>query len=262
MRHIYFDEAGIGNPEVEPYTVVAGIVLHVDNQYDSLRKYLLDMADDLVAPRDERPLDFVFHAKELWHGNGFFPRDDWKLEKRLEILGHLADIPNKFDLPIIYSCIKREEYVPKNLPKKQRRVADIKCHATCFVSCLDQADRWVEKFCPTEKAFAIVEHHKEHQSGLQLVADYLTNPRLYEAILNDTNFHWNPLEYFVETPLFSPKSGNSPLQVADICAFILSRALAEANHTEALLEKIRPQLVSGFIKNFFWNASPNEPESF
>lgn len=53
MRHIYFDEAGIGNPEVEPYTVVAGIVLHVDNQYDSLQKYLLDMADDLVAPRDE-----------------------------------------------------------------------------------------------------------------------------------------------------------------------------------------------------------------
>ena len=262
MRHIYFDEAGIGNPNIEPYTVVAGIVLHVDNQYDSLQKYLLEMANDLVAQSNKRPLEFVFHAKELWHGNGFFPRDDWTLEKRLEILGHLADIPENFNLPIIYSCIKREEYVPKDLKGKQRAAADKKCHATCFMSCLSQADRWIEQFYPDEKVFAIVEHHQSHKSGLQIVADYLTNPRLIEEIQNDNSLHCDPIKHFVETPLFSPKSGNSPLQIADICAFILSRALAEAKHSDVLLEKIRPQLASGFIKSFFQNGSPGEPESF
>ena len=85
VRHAYFDEAGISQ---EPYTVVAGIMIHVDAQYRGLQKYILDMADDLVGK--DRPMDFFFHAKELWHGSGFFPRDEWSLEKRMEILGYLA----------------------------------------------------------------------------------------------------------------------------------------------------------------------------
>ena len=109
LRHVYFDEAGIGNPDTEPYTVVAGVMLHVDDQYTPLQTYLLDMADDLVGPSLERPLDFVFHAKELWHGEGFFPRDNWGLDKRLAILAHLADIPRKFKLPIFYSCVERSK---------------------------------------------------------------------------------------------------------------------------------------------------------
>ena len=249
MRHVYFDEAGIGNPDSEPYTVVAGIMLHVDKQYEALQKYLLDMADDLVASEFKRPAKFVFHAKELWHGSGFFPRDEWSLQKRLEILGHLADIPAKFELPIIYSCVKRAE-LSRKYKKKTIKESNKICHTTCFLSCLSQVERWMEKFHKEEKAFAVVENHNDHKDFLSGIAQLLANPRIRSVIENDPNVSWAPLTYIVDEPLFVGKSGTSPVQIADVCAFILARALANANHSESLLKKIEPQLVSGFRRQF------------
>ena len=221
MRHLYLDEAGIGNPNIEPYTVVAGV----------------------------------------WHGSGFFPRSDWPLARRLEILNHLADIPSKFELPIIYSCLKREEFVPKELTGKKRALADKKCHCTCFSHCLSLADKWMEQFCREEKVFAIVEMHRDHRSGLHLVADVLNDPRLKGMIQKEKVLGIGPLDHFVETPLFAEKSGNSPLQIADTCAFILSKALADAEHSAPLLKKIEPRLVNGFIREFF-RREPGEKEVF
>lgn len=258
MRHAYFDEAGIGNPDNEPYTVVAGIMLDVDERYSPLQKYLLDMADDLVAPSLKRPLDFVFHAKDLWHGAGFFPRADWKLERRLEILGHLADVPQKFELPIIYCCVKREDYFPKDLPagtakrhlRAARAEANKKCHTICFLRCLTLVDGWMERNHKDEKAFVVAELHDDHRGLLLQAAQLFSNPRFRSDIENDPDISWSPLTYVVEEPLFVRKSGSSPVQVADVCAFILARALADAPHSEEWLEKIRPNLINGFRREF------------
>lgn len=259
VRHLYIDEAGIGNPDTEPYTVVAGFLMHVDGQYHALSKYLLDMADDLVAPNLQRPEDFHFHAKDIWHGSGFFRRSDWPLEKRLKILGHLADIPKLFELPIIYTCLKRDEVAPGKLTRKQRAVADKKTHSTCFLGCLRLADDLIERDVPGEQVFAVVEHHQAHRSGLQTVAETMANPRYrktFEESAELIGVQYHPLKHFVETPLFAQKSGSSPLQVADTCAFILARALAGGNHIDELLEKIKPQLVTGFRNRFF--KSPDQ----
>ena len=258
LRHVYFDEAGIGNPDIEPYTVVAGVMLHVDYQYTPLQTYLLDMADDLVGPSKERPIDFVFHARDLWHGEGFFPRDNWSLDRRLEILGYLADIPGKFDLPIIYSCVERSKFPPKNptrgsakrLLKKARAEATKKCHTICFLSCLTQVERWMEHAYKDEKVSVIVEQHKVHKSNLLIVAQLLSNPRARSTIENDPNISWPALTRIVEEPLFVQKSGTSPVQIADLCAFLLARAFAGKEDSEPLLEKIRPKFVSGFRRDF------------
>lgn len=263
LRHVYFDEAGIGNPDIEPYTVVAGVMLHVDDQYTPLQTYLLEMADNLVGPSKERPLDFVFHAKDLWHGEGFFPRDNWDLGKRLAILDHLADIPGKFDLPIIYSCVERSKFPPKNPPldsakvlfKKARAEATKKCHTICFLSCLTQVERWMEHAYEDEKVFVIVEQHKVHESNLLIVAQLLSNPRARSTIENDPNISWPALTRIVEEPLFVQKSGTSPVQIADLCAFLLARALAGKEDSQPLFEKIRPKLVSGFRRDFLKASS-------
>lgn len=263
LRHVYFDEAGIGNPDIEPYTVVAGVMLHVDLQYTPLQTYLLEMADDLVGPSKERPMDFVFHAKDLWHGKGFFPRDNWSLDRRLEILGYLADIPVKFKLPIIYSCVERSKFPPKNPPlgsakrlfKKARAEATKKCHTICFLSCLTQVERWMEHAYKDEKVSVIVEQHKVHKSNLLIVAQLLSNPRARSTIENDPNISWPALTRIVEEPLFVQKSGTSPVQIADLCAFLLARALAGKEDSEPQMEKIRPKLVSGFRRDFLKASS-------
>jgi hypothetical protein len=256
VRHLYLDEAGIGNPEIEPYTVVGGIAVHVDNQYDSLQKYLLDMADDLVAPSSQRPSNFCFHATALWHGNGFFHRDKgWTRPRRMEILRYLADIPEKFELPIIYSCLERATFCPASVRGKERRIADRKAHATAFLSTLTVAERWMEEKVPHEKIFAVVELHENHKKGLERVADVMTDPRAAEEIEKAADFHWRPLRRFADAPLMTPKSGKSPLQVADVCAFILSRALADRRDNfyednQDLFQRIEPLLVTGFRKDF------------
>ena len=229
--------------------------------HKSLQGYLLEMADDLIAPNDKRDPYFFFHAKDLWHGSGFFQRKQWALKKRLEILEHLADIPRKFKLPIVYSCLRREDFVPKDLRGKARAKADSKCHATCFLNCLSIVDQWISQNCPDEQAFAIIEHHQTHKGSLQLVAETLSDPRTADEIRRDDEMKWEPLNHFVETPLFAEKNGSSPLQIADVCAFILNKALAGAKHSEHMLKKIEPQLVTGFRYNFF-ETPDQDPETF
>ena len=261
MRNVYFDEAGLANPEHEPYTVVAGVVIQVDEQYEAIRRYLLDMADDFVGGR---PNNFAFHAKDLWHGEGFFPRPNpaltgpgmvWTLEQRLKILGHLADIPAKFDLPVIYSCIRRAPYLGE-LPLSRGarrgviREANKRCHVICFMSCLEQTERWMIHAYDSEKVFIVVEHHDDHREKLLEFAQLLSNPRAADVIDADTKIGWRALRHLVDDPLFVRKSGASPIQIADVCAFILARALGECQHALPLLERIRPNLVSGFTKNF------------
>ena len=219
------------------------------------------MADDLVAPSLKRSLNFAFHAKELWHGEGFFPRENWSRERRLEILGHLADIPQKFHLPIIYSCVKRSKYPPKNPPanspkrvfRRAQREATKRCHTICFLSCLEQVERWMECKHQEEKVFVVHELHENHKADLSEISKFFSNPRARSTIENDPDINWSALTHLVEEPLFVRKSGSSLVQIADVCAFILSRALAEKEHSKPLLEKIRPNLVSGFLCDFFQN---------
>lgn len=249
VRFSYFDEAGIANPKHEPYTVVAGIMIHADDQYQYLQKYILDIADDLVGK--DRPQDFVFHAKELWHGGKFFPRDKWSREKRFEILGHLTDIPRKYQFPLIYACVERAKFPAKNpADRKSRAQATRKCHMLCFLSCLSQTDEFVGAMYPGEMAFVVAEDHNEHRVMLRDGANILGNPRLAQIIKDDPGVSWKPNTHLVDEPLFQKKSGNSPLQVADVCAFILSRHFAADSYIAPLVEKIKPQLIRGLRTEF------------
>ena len=109
-----------------------------------------------------------------------------------------------------------------------------------------------------EKVFIFVEHHRDHKTYLLLLSELLANPRAKSTIENDPEIGWPALTHVVEVPHFAQKSGTSPLQVADICAFILARSLADANHSEQLLERIKPNLVSGFLRKFFVDSSVGE----
>lgn len=261
VRHIYFDDAGLANASHEPYTVVAGVVLHVDNQYTQVQKYLLDMADDLVGK--DRPANFYFHATDIWHGDGFHPRDTWDLPRRMKLLTYLAEIPWKFQLPIIYSCVERKPYLPEipaDMPRKKirrhRAAADEFCHKLAFLSCMGQTEKWMREMNPNEKIFAVVENHETHGEELRRIATYLGDARRRDEIAAKIKTGWPTLDHFVEDPLLMRKTGTSPLQLADACAFILSRALGERNHIEPFLEHIKPCLVSGFLKSFTRDSNP------
>jgi hypothetical protein len=250
VRFAYFDEAGIGDPAKEPFTVVAGIMLHVDEQYSALQQFILDMADALVGK--DRPLDFVFHATDLWHGGKFFPREKWPLERRMEILGHICSIPEAFQFQVFYTVIERAKYPPQDLSAKNAwKLATRRAHVICFLGCLQQVDGFMREALPDEKSFAVVEEHNDHRRLMKDAARFLGNRRLAPIVVDDPNLYWRPYEYLIDEPLFQSKSGVSPLQIADACAFIIAKHLGGDRHAEPHLEKLKPRMAVGWRTDFF-----------
>src|SRR4051794_1533132 len=103
MRLIYLDEAGTSAHE--PLAIVAGVIIQGDRQWLNVNDHMLGLIDRYIplAARE----NFVFHAKDVFHGTGFFQRELWPREKRWEILGELAKIPAMFDLPIVWGQLDK-----------------------------------------------------------------------------------------------------------------------------------------------------------
>jgi hypothetical protein len=76
MRFVYLDEAGISDGE--PILVVAGVIINADRDLAAVEDYLLGLAREYLP--DENPYRIAFHAKDIWHGHGLFPRDKWPRE--------------------------------------------------------------------------------------------------------------------------------------------------------------------------------------
>ena len=104
VRFAYLDEAGVSNPKQEPILVVAGVLVHADTKWKPLERRLRSLAQECVPA--EHLADFRFHAKDLFHGSGFFPRDKWSMEDRFRVLEELATLPAEFDLPVVYGAVE------------------------------------------------------------------------------------------------------------------------------------------------------------
>src|SRR5688572_19923792 len=67
VRFIFCDEAGISNPEHEPFAVVAAVIIDADRQLHAIERHLAKLVDRHIRPRHRE--GFVFHATELFNGS-------------------------------------------------------------------------------------------------------------------------------------------------------------------------------------------------
>jgi hypothetical protein len=61
--------------------VVAGILIHGDRSYRALEQKLRDLVIEEIPQSDRN--DFVFHAKDIFHGNKYFERERGRLRRGL-----------------------------------------------------------------------------------------------------------------------------------------------------------------------------------
>jgi hypothetical protein len=66
MRVAYLDEAGVGNVDAEPFTVVAGVIVSTALQWRTAQRWLHDIVKRNI--RKDEQQGFVFHATDLFHG--------------------------------------------------------------------------------------------------------------------------------------------------------------------------------------------------
>jgi hypothetical protein len=87
VRLVYMDEAGISKAAEEPFTVVAGVVVHADHQLNCVESALERI---LIRHIPERVRDgFVFHATELFNGGKTLRRE--KMISLARANGRLSD---------------------------------------------------------------------------------------------------------------------------------------------------------------------------
>jgi hypothetical protein len=237
MRMVYLDEAGISNPAHEPHVVVAGVIIHADRQWKAVELHLNDMADRYV-PGDRRA-GFVFHAKDLFHGSGAFPRNQWSREKRWEILDELIAIPEQLDLAVVPGYVERAA-----LTKKNPSMNTVNAQAIAFMICSYAIELYMRRVASQEVASIIMENNDQARRIIKSIQQFNRDPT-NAAVLTSLNFGEFVLSRIVDTVHFAEKSESSPLQVADACAFAIKRHLMKAPEADRFYKPLVRKMVIG-----------------
>jgi hypothetical protein len=245
VRFAYLDESGIGNPKAEPFVVVAGVIVHADAQLKALEKYLSDMANEFV-PATLR-MGFRFHAKDLFHGNGIFDRQRYPQHLRWEILRHLCEIPEKFDLPVVMGYVERAALLAKN-PAATPMELIVNGQAMAATACLFAVERYMRHPERAGEVAALVYENNDQTKKLirdtqKMLRDDWFTSHLGPDIFAPSWLELLPLRSIVEAPLFAEKSESGALKVADVIAHVLNRKLRNTPECDRFFEPFDRQLI-------------------
>lgn len=229
VRLIYLDESGTDRRA--PHLAVAGVLIHGDRDWPEVERRMLALIEEHV-PEPNR-VGFIFHATDIFHGSGYFDRrkPEWNDEnKRREVLDDLAGIIDDLHLPIVAGWKDRGRFGAGILPASAPFKGEI-MHGGAVADSLLRADRWLAKFSPNELATVI---HEDVTRTKRLVKGIVRTLRSEDEMRREgfsPEFRERfglPLKRIIDTVHFAEKADARPLQLADLCAFVLARALKDA----------------------------------
>ncbi len=237
VRIVYLDESGTSR--IERVAVVAGVVIDGDNQLIAVEEHMERLVERYI-PEDDRE-DFFFHATNIWSATKYFKdRVLWPLERRLEILHDLVEIPSKFDLPIVFGQCPRNRRLtkPSGVPIAEAE-RDAVVHSIAFLECACRVEKIMRELWPTEVTFLIAEDRPivmRHLREVQSVAKSKTFPFDVEEQ------EYLPFRHIRDTVHWAWKMQSRHLQLADICAFVIRGHLDKHPCNPPLYRKLRPMM--------------------
>jgi hypothetical protein len=226
VRLIYVDEAGLSNPQQEPFLVVGAVAVHADNQLVATERHLQRLVEKWI-PEEQRQ-GFVFHAKELFNGGGrVFKRNDeqWPLNKRLEVADDLAAIPRRQGLRLCFAAVDKRvppSSVGEQWEKSSPREKVLFWHASAFLSCAVGVDKWMRAEHPEEVCMLIAEDNDQARTLLRDVTNYHKRDDA-GANFSPQYRPFFPLRKIKEDPFFQPKRSKSVLQLADFWSYVAKK---------------------------------------
>lgn len=259
MRIAFLDEAGISNPQEEPYTVVAGVIVHADIDWHPLEDRLAYLSN--LASRGEGGA--VLHTTDIYSGKRRFHHSrGWTAKQRFELLDLIAEIPGKLNLPIVYGFYSRERAKENVGPGTIQDPAQL-AHMMAAVLCTLQVERAMRMIEGREICSIVMENTAQSRKVLKESQQFFRNPP--SDYVDDSNKGWMPLTRIRGTPQFEDKEDASLLQMADFCAFIIKRQLMRAPKIERFFGPLRPHIGFGYTKEGPnhplcdpWNPSPEQ----
>ena len=230
VRLVYLDEAGTDFKA--PVLAVAGVLVHGDYQWPEVDKRIRSLIDQFI-PESDRP-GFVFHATDIFHGSGYFDRRKpaWDaFEKRVPIINGLAAIIEDLRLPVVSGHYTKSKYGVGILTGQESlKSLGAMVHGNAAADCLMQADKWLAKFAPDELATVIHEDGAATKFLIKRSVSVLRDPALSGGLPEYTLQKLGlPLKRIIDTVHFADKADARPLQLADLCAFVLGRAFKDVD---------------------------------
>jgi hypothetical protein len=245
VRFVFMDEGGISRDE--PFAVVAGVFVHSDQQLIPLENELERLKQKHI-PREDQD-GFIFHAKDIWSGKGkiFKNREKWPLPRRLAILDDLARVPCRFDIPIVYHAAQRStfdmsaeaERAGREPTSFERHVA---IHASTFCTVILRTEEIMRARWSSEVAQLVAEDNDQVRSLVRGTQQIFLDPSSAPGPLHENAKVILPLQKIRGAVHFASKPESKPLQLADICAFIIRGHLAKHPRNSQLYRRIRRAL--------------------
>ena len=227
VRLLYLDEAG--SDRGASTLIVAGVLVHGDRDWPEINRRMDRVIEKYVPPADRG--DFIFHAKDVFHGAGYFNRTkpEWaNRDRRLNLMSDFADIIDELHIPIVAGGYKKHGFgsgiseIAEALPDHKENLI----HNMAAMDCMIWADRWLEHFAPSEMATVV---HEDGTKAKRLIKNSVLLAR-NEHLLDRWGLSVEarqevglPLNRIIDTVHFVDKQGARLLQLADLCAFTLGR---------------------------------------
>lgn len=229
VRLVYIDEAGISRPDQEPFLTVAGVIVNADRELDQIERRLTEIVQQYIPQEHQK--DFVFHAHELMSGRGIFDKNKIEPKRRMEIALALARLLADLKLPLPYGYIERKKFpvTVKPSPETSKHDLIVFAHVCTFMSCAVQIDQWMRK-CTTDEVCALIVERNSNAEKLMKDTQLYHQDKSITDTLDENAKKYFPFAKIKEEPWFQDKRKNSPLQLADFCAYVYKRILMDPKH--------------------------------
>lgn len=234
MKLVYLDESGTGSVEQNPILVVAGVVIDADRQLLEVENRLRELADQYVLPEQRR--GFVIHMRELANGgkreiNGYRP-NSWP-----SLADAMCEVIRDFHMPVVARAIPRARLAaafPKGNYEKDLRYATTLGAQNCAI---DVDESLVQACGSTEVGVLVFESNGQFDRHVLEGVNYLRF-----GFGSPDNPESRSVKRVRLSPLFESKAHAPALQLADFCAYVVRRFLANERNVERWFRRLDPQI--------------------
>lgn len=202
---------------------VAGVLIHGDFQSKEIDKRIDSIKERFIPTQDRENISL--HSTDIYHGSRYFDRNRWQKEYRFEMLIEISKIISDFQLPIVSSFYYKDQFCPdcdwRNTKPDHKKML---IHAAAAMDCAISAERWLEKYAPSENGMIICEDNNYIKNMLKKTFNTLRKEEIInQSDLKEMKHLGLPLNRIIDTPHFASKKDCASLQLADLCAFTISR---------------------------------------
>jgi hypothetical protein len=238
MRFAFLDEGGISLHE--PRVVVAGVFVHADKQLIPLEEALQAVVRKHIPEEDQE--GFAFSAKDLWGGGKYFKdRDKWPAPKRGEILDDLVGIFGELEIPLVFSWVDRVDVMARHKMASTMQPKDLEasCHAIAFAGCMLRIEEYMRAIWPDVVAQMVAEDNHNSRAAIKGTVKLFRTP---SQIAKHSDVL--PLQRIRGSVQFAEKDESAPLQLADICAFLIRRRFWKHDElSKRFYDKLKPWML-------------------